>query len=187
MAVPASEATSALPVIFVPGEPLPVALTITPAPDVKAFAVEDIVPAGWTVTAISDGGEMDPTRRKVKWGPFPGSTRRTLTCQVVPPSSASGSFVFAGCVSFDGANMAITGQRHTASSCRLASQGQLQAGQFHLNLTTPLGAILQVQSSTNLTDWLPLTLLTNTTGTLEFQDPDAVARPQRFYRAILMQ
>ena len=187
MAAPSSAATSALPVIFVPGESLPVALAITPAPDVKAFAVEDIVPAGWAVTAISDGGEMDTTRRKVKWGPFPGSTPRTLTYQVVPPSSASGSFVFAGCVSFDGANIAITGQRHTSSSCRLASQGQLQAGQFRLNLTTPLDAILQVQSSTNLTDWLPLTLLTNTTGSLQFQDPAPAAKFQRFYRAILLQ
>ena len=186
-ATPASVATSALPPLFVPGEPLPVALAIAPAAAVRAFAVEDSVPAGWSVSAISDGGALDPTRRKVKWGPFPGAAPRTLSYRATPPASASGDIVFAGCVSFDGARVAIAGQRHTASSCRLAGQSRFQTNQFHLSLTTPLGAILQVQSSTNLTDWLPLTLLTNLTGSVEFNDSAAPPRSQRFYRAVLLQ
>ena len=186
-ALPPSAATSALPALFVPGEPLPVALAITPAPNVPGFAVEDTVPSGWTATAISDGGELDATRRKVKWGPFLGAAPRTLTYRAIPPAAASGDFVFAGCASFDGANVPIAGQRHTASSCRLAGQGRFQTNQFHLSLTTPLGAILQVQSSTNLADWLPLALLTNLTGSVEFNDPAPPAQPQRFYRVLLLQ
>ena len=37
----------------------------------------------------------------------------------------------------------------------------------------------------NLKQWLPVTTVTNLTDTLEFTDPDAASRLQRFYRAVL--
>ena len=43
----------------------------------------------------------------------------------------------------------------------------------------------EVQASIDLKQWLPVTTVTNRTGTLEFTDPDAVNLLQRFYRAVL--
>jgi hypothetical protein len=169
----------------VPGEPLPVAVVTTPAAGVKAFALEETVPAGWTVSAVSHGGEFNASQRRVKWGPFLDATPRTLTFQTTPPAGANGTFVFAGRVSFDGGNADVAGPRQTASSCRLG--GQLQPTPGQLTLTTPLGAILRIETSANLTDWVPAALLTNTTGTVEFRDPSAPFPLRRFYRAVLFE
>ena len=43
----------------------------------------------------------------------------------------------------------------------------------------------EVQASIDLKQWLPVTTVTNRTGTLEFTDPDAANLVQRFYRAEL--
>ena len=43
----------------------------------------------------------------------------------------------------------------------------------------------EIQASTDLDQWSPLTSLTNLTGTLEFTDPNAANHLQRFYRAVL--
>ena len=47
------------------------------------------------------------------------------------------------------------------------------------------GMAFEVQVSTDLDQWSPLTTLTNLTGTLEFTDPDAASHLQRLYRAVL--
>jgi hypothetical protein len=47
------------------------------------------------------------------------------------------------------------------------------------------GMAFEVQTSTNLEQWLPLTTVTNLTGTLEFTDPDAANPSRRFYRTLL--
>jgi hypothetical protein len=43
----------------------------------------------------------------------------------------------------------------------------------------------EVQASTDLNQWSPLTTVTNLTGTLEFTDPNAGNHLQRFYRTVL--
>ena len=43
----------------------------------------------------------------------------------------------------------------------------------------------EVQASTNLNQWSPLTTVTNLTGTLEFTDPDAANHLRRFFRVLL--
>ena len=182
-----SEVTRSLPANFFPQEPLPVSITVTPQAGVKACAVEDVLPTGWTVSSVSDGGEFDATQRRLKWGPFLDGTARTLTYSAIPPASASGNCTFAGRASFDGANVPTAGPFLTSSGCRLAGQGQLPDRQFHATLTAPLGGILKLEGSTNLMDWVPVCLLTNTTGAVEFQDAGVQGQQQRFYRAILLQ
>jgi hypothetical protein len=184
-AASSSQAVRSLPAIFAPGEPLPVSIAATPGPGVKAFALEESVPAGWTVSGISHDGEFNPIQRRVKWGPFSDATPRTLTYQAAPAADASGHFVLAGQASFDGANQPVTGQGYTASSCRLVARAGTNA--FRLTLTAPPGAILQIEGSSNLTHWTPLTLLTNQASALEFDDPAAPASRQRFHRAVLFE
>ena len=43
----------------------------------------------------------------------------------------------------------------------------------------------EVQASTDLDQWSPLTSMTNLTGTLEFTDPDTASHSRRFYRTVL--
>jgi len=47
------------------------------------------------------------------------------------------------------------------------------------------GMAFEVQASTNLAQWSPVTTVTNLTGTLEFTDPDAANDLRRFYRTVL--
>ncbi len=47
------------------------------------------------------------------------------------------------------------------------------------------GMAFEVQASTDLDQWSPLTTVTNLTGTLEFSDPDVANQGSRFYRTAL--
>ena len=47
------------------------------------------------------------------------------------------------------------------------------------------GMAFEVQTTTNLEQWLPVTTVTNLTGALEFVDPDAANHLRRFYRTLL--
>ena len=47
------------------------------------------------------------------------------------------------------------------------------------------GTTFEVQASTHLNQWSPLTTVTNLTGTLEFMDPDAANNRRRFYPTVL--
>ena len=62
---------------------------------------------------------------------------------------------------------------------------RLQAlGPGVLRIQSWQGMAFEVQASTNLSQWSPLTTVTNLTGTLEFTDPDAANYVRRFYRAV---
>jgi hypothetical protein len=66
---------------------------------------------------------------------------------------------------------------------RITRAGTLQPGGVLLQGIGAAGR-WQIQSSTNLTDWEPLAMLTNTTGRVEFFDGTATNSTQRFYRSL---
>jgi hypothetical protein len=102
-------ATRILPIGYTPGTPLTITINVTPAPGGSSYAVEDLPPSGWSVTAISDSGVVDNVNHKVKWGPFFDANTRSLTYQATPPSNESGTKTFVGTASFDGSGTAIGG------------------------------------------------------------------------------
>jgi len=73
----------------------------------------------------------------------------------------------------------------------------------HLTVTAPLklrmpqpgelqvecwqGMVCRVDISPDLTDWAPLSTMTNLTGHLQWQDPEAPSTATRYYRAVLQQ
>jgi hypothetical protein len=63
------------------------------------------------VTGIDYGGVWDSANGKVKWGPFFDNQARTLSYVATPPQGETGSKTFVGAGSFDGGNIAITGDR----------------------------------------------------------------------------
>ena len=59
-------------------------------------------------------------------------------------------------------------------------------GTFQFALTSDPGSRLEIQASTNLADWIVVTTLTNSTGTIPFTDA-ATNFSSRYYRARLLQ
>ena len=70
-----------------PGVGVGVTLHATPTTNVVAYAVEESFPSGWTVSAVSHGGAVDPVQRAIKWGPFTDTipVSRVLAYTVTPP------------------------------------------------------------------------------------------------------
>ncbi|MBI1824978.1 MAG: hypothetical protein HY287_17385 [Planctomycetes bacterium] len=97
-------------------------ISIEPSAGTLANALEVAIPAGWSVTSMSDGAQFDAAHAKVKWGPFMDNTSRTVTLTATtqvgrttgktgrptPIPSVSG---FRGTASFDGANQVVQMQR----------------------------------------------------------------------------
>jgi uncharacterized delta-60 repeat protein len=174
------------PPFFIPGEPLTVTLAAAPAAEASAFAVEDQVPAGWTVTGISDGGELDTVNSKVKWGPFLDPNPRTLSYQAAPPDSAGGVAVFTGAASFDGASITVTGTRQIRAGSRLRVALEPGTGRLVLNLVGLVDGRYLIETSTDLARWLPLTEVTASPDGTVFPLNNRPEEPQRFYRAKLL-
>jgi hypothetical protein len=104
-------ATRQAPATYVPTVPLTVTLTVTPDGDVQTWAVEETVPAGWRVTAVSADGYWDEKAGVVRWGPFFDEVPQTLRYTLTPPAGASGPQELHGTASFDGVDVAVTGVR----------------------------------------------------------------------------
>ncbi len=98
-----------LPARYLPGVPFQVTLNAAPVPGVMTYVVEETVPTGWTVSALSDGGAFDERNQKLKWGLFLDRDLRPLTYTVTPPPDAAGTNVFAGQGWFNGAALTISG------------------------------------------------------------------------------
>lgn len=68
----------------------------------------------------------------------------------------------------------------------IASSGAdfgFSSGQFGFAVTGPAGQAVIVETSTDLTNWLPLWTNTYMVGPLQFTDPNSGVYPNRFYRA----
>ncbi len=98
-----------LPGGYIPGQPFTVIIDATPDIGVNAYAVEDIVPDGWAVSNINEGGVFDSFQSKVKFGPFFDNITRSFSYDITPPAGTSGEFIFSGLGSADGANSLISG------------------------------------------------------------------------------
>jgi hypothetical protein len=100
-----------VPATYAPTVPLVVTLTVTPDGDVQAWALEETVPAGWRVSAVSADGYWDETAGVVRWGPFFDETPQTLRYTLTPPARAAGPQELRGTASFDGVDEIVTGVR----------------------------------------------------------------------------
>jgi hypothetical protein len=106
-----STAVREAPGTYVPGVGLTVTVAVTPNGDVQAWAVEEAVPAGWRVTAISADGHWDEKAGVVRWGPFFDETPQTLRYTLTPPVGMTGPKELKGTASFDGLDVEVTGAR----------------------------------------------------------------------------
>ncbi len=85
---------------YTPGSPTTVTLTCTvDGALASTYIVEEIYPAGWTVSAISDSGSDNGTT--VRWF-FLDNVNRVLTYDITPPFLETGSHAFGGTIDTDG-------------------------------------------------------------------------------------
>lgn len=173
------------------GAPLTVNIAARPSSMVVSYAVEDQLPSGWFVTGINQSGSFDVNNGKLKWGPFFDNIPRTLTYQVTPRNSASGSVIISGTASFDGLNIPISGQPNLSAldsisidSPRLSDYGGVQ---FIVN--GPVGRTFKIEYSTDLAigDWIPLTSFVSADRNTLIQDSNWQGKQARFYRVRLEQ
>lgn len=99
-----------LPDEFLPGIPVTITNTVSPAPDIRVHAIEDGLPTGWSVASISPGGVFDTASRRIKWGPFLDAQARTLWFTAIPSSSLREDAHFSGMGVFDGNIVGIAGE-----------------------------------------------------------------------------
>ncbi len=96
-----------------------VTIELVPKSGTSAVAAELIVPKGWNVVAVDDGGRFDTTHRKIKWGPYFDDSSRTVVARFRSGGGCSGktgrisasravSQPVQGTASFDGVNREIT-------------------------------------------------------------------------------
>jgi len=64
----------------------------------------------------------------------------------------------------------------------LTSKVRQRDGLFQMDMLGEPGKTITVEASTNLSNWLPLVMITNWTGSSRFTDPDTAANPSRYYR-----
>ncbi len=107
-----------------------------------------------------------------------------LTYQVTPLTNFVTPAKFVGVVSFGGQNQAITGQR-TSKLPPVLQPALLSSGGLQLRISSEPGLVYEIQASTNLKDWGSLGAFTNTTGQVQFSDPESAAFRYRFYRVVL--
>lgn len=151
------------------------------------YAVEDGLPTGWTADSgqITQGGTYDSLNRKVKWGPFYDNVPRLLTYAALPGTNTAPA-LFTGTASFDGVDVAITGQRTStrAPFVRRDSNDNrdVKRDGFRLLIQGEEGLSYLLEYTTDLIQWLPLS--TNVVGAvdLEIVDPSPASQSRRFYR-----
>lgn len=102
-------AVRSLPQGYAAGAAAPVEISVQPTSAVYTYAVQDVPPAGMTVSNISGGGLLD--NGKVKWGPYFDNLDRDLSYKVTPPAGTQGNIGWSGVLSHDGVSEAICGDK----------------------------------------------------------------------------
>lgn len=101
LAAAAGEVTRTLPATATAGSTITVSLAVT-VDGATYYAIDEQVPAGWTVTSASDGGYFTADSGHVKWAVITGAADTTYTYTVSIPATASGSYTFTGTYMLEG-------------------------------------------------------------------------------------
>jgi uncharacterized repeat protein (TIGR01451 family) len=147
--------------------------------------------AGLTLVSasVSQGNVTSSGNRQVtcNLGTIAGAGYSTAVIVSVP--STTGSFtntanVVGGEEDLNPGNNSTNATTTVTVSGPAILSGTFTNGQFQLTVTASPGYVYVVQGSTNLTDWGPLSTITNTTGTFTYTDTTTPAPQSRFYRTL---
>ena len=99
--VAAAGVTRTLPATADAGSSITVSLAVTVG-SATYYVIDEQVPAGWTVTSASGGGDFTSDPGHVKWVVTSGAVDTTYTYTVSIPATASGSYTFTGTYMLEG-------------------------------------------------------------------------------------
>ena len=183
-----NEASAAMPGQYLPGQPVPVDIAVTPLSGILVYAIEDTVPEGWSVVSISGDGSFDAGAGKLKWGPYFDDAARHMSYVAIPPAGAASVASFAGTASFDGTNVKISGQRQAIPgtmtvpitlTLRTAANGSLS-----LSFGGWADGVYRIESSEDLIQWSPFETVTNGIGVVDLSVGAEEKPMKRFYRVV---
>ncbi|HEX7862947.1 MAG TPA: Ig-like domain-containing protein [Verrucomicrobiae bacterium] len=173
------------PASIAPGASAEIKIKTTPIGGSVAHAVEEEVPAGWSVSNITHEGNYDAATRTIRWGVFMDANPRILSYTLVAPAGVASVANLGGETSFDGLNVGTAGTaRVVASSDATAvslSSTRTSSGGVQLKLTTAAGQSGIIEYSDDLVSWTELQTVIATTGSLEVSDVNP-GHKARFYR-----
>jgi hypothetical protein len=183
-------AQSAMPANYTSGQAFTVSLAIQPKANTQAYAVEEMVPPGWMVSAISDAGVFHAPTRKIRWGLFLDAAPRTLSYAITPAPNTDGIRTFQGVASFDGVNVPIAGRRvisyaGTTPPATINGAERDASGAPTFSFIGEAGRTYIIEYSPDLKTWYPLKTVVNTTGIMLQTETDALSRECRYYRVRL--
>lgn len=180
-------ASSDVPGGFQNGRAIDVNIVVTPPSGIGGWAVEEDLPDGWTVSAVSGNGSLSSTGNRLKWGPFLDAGVRTLSYRLLP-SSASAEATISGRASFDGRSVPIDGRRQLRRGAWISAKSEqansLRSEGFRLRWRAQAGHRSVAEYTTDFVNWRPLPAgaLQAIGDELELTDSDSTGRALRFYR-----
>jgi len=176
-----------LPNRCLPGQTVDVTIKVECSTSTAAWAVEEIVPAGWIISDIGNDGRYDAAIGSIRWGLFYGKQPHVLSYRVTAPDEVTSEVSFKGLVSFDGVEYAIEGNggvvaTDSRSGLRFKSIGRHANGHMRLQVAGPPNQLFAVEASSDLVHWFELDTRLLTTGEFEMEDDDAATANIRYYR-----
>ena len=140
----ANGAPSAVRSVRPDGDSFVVAIEVQPGA-AAAYAIEESMPAGWSVSAVDENGLFDPAARQVRWGPFFDGNARQLSYRAVPGTSSSSSAI-TGVLSIDGMDQAVTGSAVIILGPDLDRDGDVDAADLNAFVRCVSGPALALPS-----------------------------------------
>jgi len=170
-----------------PGTGGRVEIHIQPPLGTFAVAVEENVPRGWQVSAVSEDGVYDPANGKIRWGLFFGDAVRMLSFIATPPAGMAGTSVWKGIVSFDGTEVVVRGvgwigAGDEATVPRIRGSHRTVEGKVLFEVDAAPDQVLVVEGSDDLKTWTDVGVAVHTGEALEVADDAFKRSPQRYYR-----
>jgi hypothetical protein len=137
--------------------------------------------AGDTVTfeVLAAGGEPLAYQWRAGEAPIPDATNATLALANVSPAQAH---EYVALVTNASGAAISRPARLTVTPIVLNSVTYSAEGQVAFSINALPGRAYTIEASTNLTDWSPVAVVTNSTGALPFADAEAGRFGRRFYR-----
>jgi len=121
------EGNRELPDFYVPGgAPISVSIHLMTPGSVAVVGAEDLPPADWIISSISNGGTFDTVSGKVKWGPlFAPNIPASLSYSAASPHGSNEEPCFLGTVAFDGDEIEIGGDSCISAAAAVPAMGLL--------------------------------------------------------------
>ena len=121
-----------------------VRINVEPNEDVVAYALEELVPTGLSVSGINHGGVFDLGSGKIKWGPFFDPEPREFHYEI--QSVEGGEYRLSGIGSFNGTDVSVGG--HEIVTLMAPNDGGIEVGPIQLGfrifaLPVPGGGVSQ--------------------------------------------